>query len=71
MFEHLPPGTYAVERAQMSNIDTNSKLMTMADRQLATVAGWASQVLIDRKQGRPLSGRVVGLEGKNFRYRSP
>jgi beta-lactamase regulating signal transducer with metallopeptidase domain/thiol-disulfide isomerase/thioredoxin len=69
VFEHLPPGTYAVERAQMSNIDTNSKLMTMADRQLATVAtGGQAKILIDRKQGRPLSGRVVGLEGKDLRY---
>jgi beta-lactamase regulating signal transducer with metallopeptidase domain/thiol-disulfide isomerase/thioredoxin/protocatechuate 3,4-dioxygenase beta subunit len=69
VFGHLPPGKYAVERNQSSKLDTSSSLITFADRQLATVEpNQQATVRIDRKRGRPLSGRVVGLEGKELRH---
>lgn len=69
VFGHLPPGKYSVERNQSSKLDTRSSLITFADRQLATVEpNQQATVRIDRKQGRPLSGRVAGLEGKELRH---
>jgi len=69
VFAHLPPGQYSTERLIYTKTDANTNLMSMADRQLATVEpGQQAKIRIDRKQGRPLSGRVVGLEGQDLRH---
>jgi RNA polymerase sigma factor (sigma-70 family) len=68
VFEHLPPGEYTVQR----EIDTptgSTVLMTMADRQRVKVeAGKQATVRFERKKGRPITGRVRGLENVPLRY---
>ncbi len=68
LFEHLPPGQYAVQRYHETKTGGNATLITGADRQLVEIA-CAKQAAIhfDRKIGRPLSGQVRGLENVELR----
>jgi RNA polymerase sigma factor (sigma-70 family) len=69
VFEHLPPGEYAVERVLHTPTGTDSVLMTMADRQRVKVeASRQATVRFERKVGRPITGRVRGLENIALRY---
>ncbi len=68
VFEHLPPGHYAVQRFEETRTDSNSVLMTGADRRLVQIPS-ADRVAItfDRAVGKPLSGQVRGLENVELR----
>lgn len=69
VFEHLPPGEYVAERFQKTPTGKNSVLNTNCDRQLAKVASnQRAAIRFDRKVGRPLTGRVRGLENVKLRY---
>lgn len=63
VFEHLPPGWYAVERNQSLRVGERMMLMNMADRQLVEVKPNEQAVArFERTVGRPLVGHVRGLE---------
>jgi thiol-disulfide isomerase/thioredoxin len=68
LFEHLPPGRYVVERYQQTG--TGRKVgMFNCDRQLVSVGpGRPASVRFERGAGRPVTGRVRGLEGADLRY---
>lgn len=69
VFEHLPPGQYAVDRYQQTPTGKNKVLGTDSDRQLAKVEpSQRATIRFDRKVGRPLKGRVRGLENIDLRY---
>jgi RNA polymerase sigma factor (sigma-70 family) len=69
VFEHLPPGQYVVQRYQQIPMGKNSTLACDCDRQLAKVASnHRAAVRFERKIGRPLEGRVRGLENTKLRY---
>ena len=69
LFEHLPPGRYAVQRYQETETGPNSKLLTDADRQLVEIeSAKQATVRFERKTGRPLAGRVRGLEDVELRF---
>jgi hypothetical protein len=69
VFEHLPPGEYAVERYQETNVAKYQVLMTNADRQLVKIdPDKRATIRIERKVGRPLTGQVRGLENIDLRY---
>jgi RNA polymerase sigma factor (sigma-70 family) len=69
VFEHLPPGKYAVEREQETPSGNRSVLLTAADRQLVKVEPeQRATVRFERKRGRPLTGQVRGLENVELRY---
>ncbi|HWB13058.1 MAG TPA: M56 family metallopeptidase [Pirellulales bacterium] len=68
VFEHLPPGQYAVQRQEETKVD-NGMLMTGADRQLVEIeSAKRANIRFERKTGRPLSGQVRGLENVELRY---
>ncbi len=68
IFEHLPPGQYAVERVQEMVTGKRERLMEFADRQLATVApNQRAALRFERKLGQPLTGHVRGLENVELR----
>ncbi|MFN7450593.1 MAG: M56 family metallopeptidase [Pirellula sp.] len=63
IFEQLPPGQYAVQFHEKSKTDRSSTPLIGMDRKLVEVtSGSQSNVNFDRKIGRPLHGRVLGLE---------
>jgi len=69
VFEHLPPGHYAVQLYNEAQTGPNSRLLTDMDRQLVEVAAEKqSSIRFDRKIGRPLTGQVLGLENADLRY---
>lgn len=69
LFEHLPPGQYAVQRYQQTKTGSNSVLETGADRQLVKIeSAKRANIQFERKTGRPLSGVVRGLEDVELRY---
>jgi RNA polymerase sigma factor (sigma-70 family) len=69
VFEHLPPGRYAVQRSIETRTGNNTVLMTDADRQLVKVEPDSRPTIrFERKAGRPLSGQVRGLEKIDLRY---
>lgn len=69
VFEHLPPGHYAVQLHSESKTGSNTMLMTDMDRQLVKItAKKQSTASFDRKVGRPLTGRVLGLENVELKY---
>ena len=69
VFEHLPPGHYAVQLYSEARTDANSTQLTDMDRQLVEVASEKqSSIRFDRKIGRPLTGQVLGLENADLRY---
>ncbi len=69
VFEHLPPGEYSVEREVRTPTGKNSVLGSSADRQLVKVeADKRAKAQFERKVGRPLTGRVRGLEQVELRY---
>jgi beta-lactamase regulating signal transducer with metallopeptidase domain/thiol-disulfide isomerase/thioredoxin len=68
LFEHLPPGQYAVQRYHETKISSRT-LMTDADRQLVEIeSAKRAQIRFERKTGRSLSGVVRGLEDVELRY---
>ncbi len=68
-FKHLPPGQYLVQRVLNIQTGKSTVLMVDADRQQVKVeAGKQTTVRFERKTGRPLSGRVRGLEKVKLRY---
>lgn len=68
IFEHLPPGTYSVEREQRINIANNEIISAAADRQLVEVESEKCTIVkIERNNGKPLVGRVLGLESVDLR----
>ncbi len=69
VFEHLPPGHYAVQRRQMTQTGPNRNLMTSADRRLIEIeSAKRGSIEFERKIGKPLSGQVQGLEKAELRY---
>jgi hypothetical protein len=69
LFEHLPPGKYAVQRNQETRTGPHEMLITFADRQLVEVeSNQRATLRFDRKLGRPLAGRVRGLENEDLRH---
>ncbi|HLN26310.1 MAG TPA: sigma-70 family RNA polymerase sigma factor [Gemmataceae bacterium] len=69
VFEHLPPGQYAVAREQQTQTGKNTAELTDVDRQLAKVESNKRVTIgFERKIGRPLIGRVKGLEKIDLRY---
>ncbi|HEY1602218.1 MAG TPA: hypothetical protein VGG64_21630 [Pirellulales bacterium] len=63
MFEGLPPGRYAVQRNQMLETGERTMLINLSDRQLVTVeSNKRATVRFSREAGRPMSGKVRGLE---------
>ena len=69
VFEHLPPGHYAVQRRQMMKIGPNRNLMTSVDRRLVKIESTKhASIEFERKIGKPLSGQVQGLETSELRY---
>ena len=72
VFEHLPPGQYAVQRFQETKTDSNSVLHTGADRQLVTIESAKRTIIrFERRIGQRLSGQVRGLENVELRVRAP
>jgi RNA polymerase sigma factor (sigma-70 family) len=68
VFEHLPPGQYTVEREQQTQTG-RSVLNTGSDRQLVKIeSNERATIRFDRKVGRPLTGRVRGMENIALRY---
>lgn len=64
----LPPGQYAIERFEHTSTDVLGQLMTPCERRLVTTAtGKPVDVTYDRKAGRPVEGRVRGLENTKLR----
>ena len=69
VFEHLPPGKYAIQRNQETKTGDQEMLIGLADRKLVEVESNKRAVCrIDRKIGRPLTGRVRGLENIDLRH---
>ena len=69
LFEHLPPGQYAVQRYQETKTSGNAVLMTGADRQLVTIdSAKRANIQFERSTGQSLSGLVRGLENIALRY---
>jgi beta-lactamase regulating signal transducer with metallopeptidase domain len=69
IFGQLPPGQYSVQFHEKSKTDSSSKPLLGMDRKLVEVtAGSQSNVNFDRKIGRPLHGRVIGLEDVELKY---
>jgi thiol-disulfide isomerase/thioredoxin len=69
VFEHLPPGQYSVQRFQETKTDSNTVLMTGADRRLVKIeSAQRAIVRLERRTGQPLSGHVRGLENVALRY---
>jgi beta-lactamase regulating signal transducer with metallopeptidase domain len=69
IFAQLPPGQYAVQFLEKSKTDRSSTPLIGMDRKLVEVtAGSQSNVNFDRKIGRPLHGRVLGLENVELKY---
>ncbi len=69
VFEHLPPGQYRVEREEQTPTGRNRELATGSDRQLAKVeSNKRASIRFERKGGRPLTGRVRGLENVALRH---
>jgi hypothetical protein len=63
VFEGLPPGRYSVQRNQMLKTGERTMLINLADRKLVTVESNKRAVArIARDVGRPMSGKVRGLE---------
>ena len=63
VFENLPPGKCAVERNQMVQFGERSQLINVADRQLVDIeSNKAAGVRFEHKIGKPLAGRMRGLE---------
>jgi thiol-disulfide isomerase/thioredoxin len=68
IFEHLPPGKYAIQRNQETRTGEREMLITLADRQLVEIeSNQRATIHINRKVGRPLTGRVRGLENEDLR----
>jgi RNA polymerase sigma factor (sigma-70 family) len=69
VFEHLPPGHYAVQRYLRTQMGQSSMFETGADRLLAKVEpNQRASIRFERKIGRPLAIQVRGLEGIELRY---
>lgn len=69
VFDHLPPAQYSVERFLQTPTGERSVLITGADRQLVKVgSNQRATVRFEPKAGRPLVGRVRGLEKVDLRY---
>jgi beta-lactamase regulating signal transducer with metallopeptidase domain len=69
LIEALPPAQYIVERINHTDIGSRGGLATICERTLLPVAsGRTTDVDFHRKVGRPVDGRVRGLEGVNLRY---
>jgi len=69
VFEHLPPGQYVVVRYQETPMGKNGTLASDCDRQPAKIASnQRATIRFERKVGRPLEGRVRGLENIKLRY---
>lgn len=69
IFEQLPPGQYVVQFHEKSKTDSSSKPLIGMDRKLVEVTtGSQSNVNFDRKIGRRLHGRVLGLEDVELKY---
>ena len=63
VFENLPPGKCAVERNQLVQTGERSQLINLADRQLVDIeSNKAANVRFAHNVGKPLTGRVRGLE---------
>lgn len=68
VFEHLPPGQYAVQRDVETRTGSNTVLQTGADRRLVEIESARRAIIrFDRSVGQPLSGRVRGLENVELR----
>ncbi len=68
LFEHLPPGEYAVERFLEVPGAKNTTLLAGADQQLVQVAAKRhADARFERSVGRPVRGRVRGLENVELR----
>jgi beta-lactamase regulating signal transducer with metallopeptidase domain/thiol-disulfide isomerase/thioredoxin len=68
LFEHLPPGQYAVQR-YIETKTGKATLLTDADRELVEIeSAKRANIRFERKAGRPLSGLVRGLEQAELRY---
>ncbi len=68
VFEHLPPGQYAVQRFQETKTDINTVLITGADRRLVKIESAKRAIIhFERRIGQPLSGQVRGLENVELR----
>ena len=64
----LPPAQYAIERINMTSQGSRGQLMTPCERRLLPIeAGKREDVTFDRKMGRRVEGRVLGLEGVKLR----
>ena len=69
VFEHLPPGQYVVQFFCETKTGSYSSQLTDMDRKMVAVtAEKQSIVRFDRKIGRPLHGRVRGLENVELKY---
>ena len=65
----LPPAQYAVERINFTPQGVRSNLMTPCERRLLRVEpGKRTEATYDRTTGRPVEGRVRGLEQVKLRY---
>jgi hypothetical protein len=63
VFENLPPGKCAVERNQLVQTGERAQLINLADRQLVDIeSNKAANVRFAHNVGKPLTGRVRGLE---------
>ncbi|HEY2250201.1 MAG TPA: M56 family metallopeptidase, partial [Planctomycetaceae bacterium] len=68
VFEHLPPGEYAVQRYEETKSSGNAMLISGADRALVKVESTKrASIQFERKTGQPLSGQVRGLEDVELR----
>ena len=69
VIDALPPAKYIAERVNNTDHGSWGILMTMCERRLLPVAaGRTTDTEYNRKTGRPVTGRVRGLEGVKLRY---
>ncbi len=69
VFDNLPPARYSVERVEETQTGDRRILMTPSERQLVdVVSNECATVAFNRKVGRPIAGRVRGLEDTNLSY---
>ena len=65
VIDALPPAQYIAERVNNTDHGSWGILMTMCERRLLPVAaGRTTDTEYNRKTGRPVTGRVRGLEGR-------
>ena len=69
VFENPPPGRCYVERNQLVQTGEHAQLINFADRQLVDIrSNQAAGVRFEHKVGRPLTGRVRGLENNSLNF---